>query len=87
MKSRNKSKQMKSRNIRKNKRITRGIQVPPGYVLRSSASSDGRGEVLDFQPKADAARHTRERHQRDDQHWMMPWENSHKKNKTRRFRR
>jgi hypothetical protein len=43
--------------------------------------------VLDFQPEADASRHMRERHQRDDQHWMMPWENSHKKNKTRRFRR
>ena len=48
----------------------RGIRVPPGYVLRSSASTDGRGEVLDFQPVADASRHMQERHERGDQPWM-----------------
>jgi hypothetical protein len=52
-------------------RNDRGIRVPPGYVLRSSAG-DGRGEVLDFQPEADAFRHMRARHQRGDQIWGMP---------------
>ena len=51
-------------------RNNRGIQAPPGYVLRASASSDGRGEVLDFQPVADASRHMRERHERGDQPFM-----------------
>ena len=59
-------------------RNDRGIQVPPGYVLRSSAG-DGRGEVLDFQPEADASRHMRERHQRGDQSWGMHWGNSHER--------
>jgi hypothetical protein len=58
-------------------RSDRGIQVPPGYVLRSSASTDGRGEVLDFHPVADASRHMQERHERVDQSWMPPRGNSH----------
>jgi len=58
-------------------RDNRGIQVPPGFVLRASASSDGRGEVLDFQPAADASRHMQERHERGDQSGMFPQRNSH----------
>jgi len=38
--------------------------VPPGYVIRASASSNGKGPIINFQPENEAELHMQERHER-----------------------
>jgi ASC-1-like (ASCH) protein len=40
------------------------LRVPPGYVIRASVSSNGKGPIINFQPENEAELHMQERHER-----------------------
>ena len=40
------------------------LTVPPGYVIRASINSNGKGPIINFQPENEAELHMQERHKR-----------------------
>jgi len=58
--------------------------VPPGYVIRASASSNGKGPIINFQPENEAELHMQERHERFNRNAPGP-RIKKKKNKNENF--
>jgi len=58
--------------------------VPPGYVIRASASSNGKGPIINFQPENEAELHMQERHERLNRNAPGP-RIKKKKNKNENF--
>ena len=48
------------------------LTVPPGYVIRASINSNGKGPIINFQPENEAELHMQERHERFNRNALGP---------------